>query len=353
MSGLLAQGEAMLRSVVTTTLRVKFTDALRCFEAAGDMFKSLGKWRNAGDAYSQCASCEQTMREPLGAASYFIDAAECMRKVDPLEAIRLYGKAIAEYAVLGRFHVAAALQRTVAELYEADDAFFDAAVAHGYAADYYQGENIAGPALASLVRSAELLILEERYEMASQALIRAIRLCLDDNLLKFNSSALALDVVLCFLCLRDDERALDFIEEHTELDFVFAVSRERRFVLDLILNCQERDKHAFIDHAWNYDYVFELKPYQLHMLHEMFQAIQEPVPEGDGDETESTDSWQGDEEEGEAAAEVVEEGRGSTGARRSSRQSGGRRASRRESRRSSRRSESDRLSSTMGSSSIS
>lgn len=292
----MSQGEALMRVVVSTTLRMKFNDALRCFEAAADLYRQLGKWRLAGAAFSQCADCEQKMREPLCAASYFVDAAEAMQKVDPGEAVRLFGRAIAEYAVLGRFHVSAALQRTVAELYEDEEAMHDAAVAHGYAADYYLGEAMAGQAIACLLRSGQLLAMEERYEMAAETFQRAVTLCLDDNLLKFNSPSIALDIVLCFLCLRDDERSLDFIESHTDMDFNFAVSRERRFALDIILNCQERDRHSLLDHAWNFDYVCELKPYRLGMLREILDAVQEPVADSGSDSEDSKDSWLSDED---------------------------------------------------------
>lgn len=319
--------------VVTTTLRVKFTDAIRCFEAAGDTYRQLGKWRNAGAAYAQCAMCEQKMKEPLCAASYFVDAAEALVKVDPLEGIGQYGKAIAEYAVLGRFHVAAAIQRTVADVYEEDEAMYDAAVSLGYAADYYLGEAMGGQAMACLLKAGRFLVLEERYELASKSFQRAIDICLDDNLLKFNSSGIALDILLCFLCLRDDERALDFIEAHTDLDFGFAVSRERRFALDIILNCQERNKHSLVDHAWNFDYVHEFRPYQLHMLHELFEAVQEPVIDSGSELEESEDSWQEKDEAGDAGA--ADDARS---AGRSSGRSSGGRSSGRSSRRSSRRS---------------
>lgn len=253
----------MLRKVVDTTARVKFTDALRYFEASADTFRVVGKWRRAGGAFAQCALCEQKMREPLSAASYFIDAAEALRKVEPLEAVGMYGKAIAEYAALGRFLTAAAVQREVAEIFVEEEATYDAATAFGYAADYYAGEALAGPAMVCLLRGGELFVMDERFELAAGFFERAAKLALDDNLLKFNTPAIALDVVLCYLCLRDDERAIDFVEAQAETDFNFSASREKRFALDIVLNCQERDKHAFMDHVWNYDYVHEFAPYQL------------------------------------------------------------------------------------------
>lgn len=99
-----------------------------------------------------------------------------------------------------------------------------------------------------------------------------------------------------FVLPQNDERALDYIEEHSAVDLNFVVSREKRFVLDLILAAQERDVGRFVDHAWNFDYVVELKPFQLRLLHDVYVAMKEPVheeeeeeEEGDEDEEEEED----------------------------------------------------------------
>lgn len=54
-----------------------------------------------------------------------------------------------------------------------------------------------------------------------------------------------------------------YIAACTDLDFNFAVGRERRFMLDACDCSREFDAHTLLDHVWNYDYVAELQPYQL------------------------------------------------------------------------------------------
>lgn len=55
-------------------------------------------------------SSQKRMNERLSAASYFVDAARAFRKIDPGEAIKMYGRAIVEFAALGRFLAAASVR---------------------------------------------------------------------------------------------------------------------------------------------------------------------------------------------------------------------------------------------------
>jgi len=175
--------------------------------------------------------------------------------------VRSYVLAISELAGVGRFLAAAAIQMDVAELYEEDGASFDAAVALTNAADYYVGEAMLPQAVHCLRRAGAHLVDEERYNDAAQRFDRAWQLCLEDNLLKFNGPPIALNAALCYLCLRDDERTLQYALDVSKKDLNFVVSREKRFILDIILCAQEGRLDDFTDHIWNFDYVVELQPF--------------------------------------------------------------------------------------------
>jgi tetratricopeptide (TPR) repeat protein len=247
----------------------------------------------------------------LSSATYLCDAAECMQRTDPLDAVALFQRAVGEFASLGRFLAAAAVQREIADIHELQHALFEAAVALSNAADYYVGEALPHPAVACLVRAGEHFVEDERYSEAAKRFLQAISLCLDDNLMKFNGPQLALATTLCYLALRDDTKAMDFVEQHAGKDPLFLVSREKRFLLDVILAAQERRPDDFMDHCWNFDYVYELHPHHLRLLHEVYEAILDAKEAEEGlvgEESESEDSWVAEEEEEEEEDEGEEEG---------------------------------------------
>jgi hypothetical protein len=315
---------ATLNKVVDTTIKIKFIDAMRYFEAAAEEYKALGMCtcvrtrgggvrepgrgtfvggacagRRAAESYARCAEAENRLGHRLASATYLCDAAECMQRTDPLDAVALFQRALAEFAGLGRFLAAAAVQREIAEIHEAQHALFEAATALSNAADYYVGEALPHPAVACLVRAGEHFVEDERYSEAAKRFMQTISICLDDNLMKFNAPQLALTTALCFLALRDDTKAMDFVEQHASKDPLFLVSREKRFLLDIILAAQERRPDDFIDHCWNFDYVFELHPHQLRLLHEIHEAILDAKDAEEGllgGEEESEDSWVAEEE---------------------------------------------------------
>ena len=167
-------------------------------------------------------------------------------------------------------------------------------------AEYYIGEALFPQAARFLNRAAEHMVEEERFHEAAELFERTLRLCMDDNLMRFNTPGLALNIVLCFLALRDDERALDFVEDYGQEDYMFIVSREKRFCVNIILCAQDRRADDFMDHLWNFDYVVEFEPFQLKLLEDVYEGICQQVDEEEEQEESSgPDSWQSSEEESE------------------------------------------------------
>jgi len=204
-------------------------------------------------------------------------------------------------------------------MYEDDGASYDAAVALGNSADYFVAEAMLPQAVHCLRRAGAHLVDEERYNDAWERFDRAATLSLDDNLLKFNAPPIALDAALCLLCLRDDERTLRYVRDVSDRDLNFVVSREKRFLLDLILCAQEGRLDDLTDHMWNFDYAAELEPHELAMLRVVFSVVEASMhaPGGDtrpDDSDGSDDSWDTDSDEDEDEDEDRDTGvRGRTG----------------------------------------
>lgn len=53
------------------------------------------------------------------------------------------------------------------------------------------------------------------------------------------------------------------IAKYSVQDNNFGIGRERRFMMHVIECAKNVDVHTFLDHAWNLDYVIELREHQL------------------------------------------------------------------------------------------
>jgi hypothetical protein len=85
-----------------------------------------------------------------------------------------------------------------------------------------------------LVLAGSLLTEEDMYEDAAEKFDFAFTHCLNDNLLKLNAPSIILNAILCHICRGALGDAYDDIEAYAEVDFAFACSRERRF---LVVGC--------------------------------------------------------------------------------------------------------------------
>jgi hypothetical protein len=79
---LVERGEEWMGKPAHPTPRVKYTQAGRFFEQAADIYRAYGKWRLAAEAYGRAGDAEKRMSELLVCATYYVDAAECMERVD-------------------------------------------------------------------------------------------------------------------------------------------------------------------------------------------------------------------------------------------------------------------------------
>jgi tetratricopeptide (TPR) repeat protein len=274
---------------------VKYNAASRLFEQAADTFRTYGRWRLAGEAYARAGDAEKKLGELLVAGTYYIDSAECYERVDMTEAVKLCQKAIGLYSTMGRFVSAAAVQSRVAQLFEADGAYASAAEGFQYASDYFLGDDLYSQAVLSLYRAGTCLVEEgSSYAEAHEKFDRGARYAADDNLVKFKVPELMFDAALCLLADGDLPKAEDYVVECSRRDASFAVGRERRFLFDIIDCARASAIDDFIDHAWNFDYVDELDPFELKMLDEIREMILAGPPskeeeEGDESEEEETD----------------------------------------------------------------
>lgn len=280
---MMKRGVAALGELTTFSARTKFEDAVSAFSLAANCYVSTQKWRLAAEAFGACADAEIKLENLHAAASFFVDAAQCYRRIDPDDAMTFYNFAIKAYCEVGRFVAAARLQWMMAEMLEEDAAYEEAADAYQLAADYYAGEAMYTQAIRCLEMSARYLAEAKRFDEAVDRFELAGQMSLNDNMLKFNAPQFFMNAILCWVATGDLAAAKEQLDQSTERDMTFPSTREGLFSRDVIQAANEYHIHDFMDHCWNMDNVSPFTPNQL-MLLEMISEMILDEPEGDSDD---------------------------------------------------------------------
>lgn len=191
------KGEARLNKFSLFNKTGKFEDAAELFKKAANQYKVAQYWPEAGAAFGRAAECYIQLGQNHDAASAYIDAAVCMKKVvddsflkdqsDLDKAVELYQEAIALFCDMGRFANAAKLEKEVGEMYESNNESEKCVQHYQKAADYFMGEDSVAASNQCLLKVAHFSALMEKYEDAIRIYEQVAQACLEKNVLKFNA----------------------------------------------------------------------------------------------------------------------------------------------------------------------
>lgn len=160
------------------------------------------KWMAAGNAFTEAASLHLKSGSKHDAASCYVDAGNCYKKVDPQEAVNSILKAIEIYTDMGRFSIAARHHMTVAEIYENEAVDIEKAIAHfEQAADYFKGEECSASANRCLLNVARYAAQLEQYSKAIGLYESVASSSMDNSLLKYSAKEHFFRAALCHLCV--------------------------------------------------------------------------------------------------------------------------------------------------------
>ncbi|KAJ1392470.1 soluble NSF attachment protein, partial [Ochromonadaceae sp. CCMP2298] len=98
----------------------KYEDAAEAFKNAGNAYKLASLWQSAGDAFLKSADAHLVLESSTDACSNVVEAAQCYKKINPLDSVNAYRRAIDMYNEGGRFGMSARYCKEMAEVYEAD-----------------------------------------------------------------------------------------------------------------------------------------------------------------------------------------------------------------------------------------
>lgn len=213
----------------------KYEDAADFFTKAGNAFKLENQWQSAGDAFLQAADAwMQAGENRTDAVNQIIEAGNCYKKINPVEAIKAFQRAIEFYNENGRFGSSARYYKEIAEIYEADHNAAGAAAAYEHAAQMFERDNKKSNANTCMLKVATFASEKGDLSRAGKIFEDIAKESLTSRLGAFSAKGYFLQALLCYLALGDQVQVRNKLEEYKNLDFSFGSAREADFINKLI-----------------------------------------------------------------------------------------------------------------------
>lgn len=251
-------------------------EAIELFIKGANAFKMAKSWSQAGNAFTEAAGLHLKAGNKHDAASCFVDAGNCYKKVDAQQAIDSILKAIEIYTDMGRFSIAAKHHMTVAEIYENEGADIEKAISHfERAADFYKGEESSASANRCLLNVARYAAQLEQYNKAIEIYEQVGASCIENSLLKYSAKEYFFRAALCQMCI-DSVNAQLSVQKYEQMYPAFSDSRECKFVKALQEKVAHEDSDGFTELVKEYDSISRLDQWFTTILLKIKKQI-EPV----------------------------------------------------------------------------
>jgi len=257
--------------------RNKLDEAAEQFQNAGNYYKCIKKWKEAGDAYYQAAGCLILIQENDEATTSFINASKCYKKSSPIEAVNSLKQAIQFLIEKGKLNQAANHQKTIAEIYETDLMDTEKALeAYENAADWYSTENLPVLSNQCSLKVAHLCGELEQYEKAYGLFEKVASNSVDNDLAKWSVKEYLLKAGLCHLANKNNEGGfLTFLNTFDEIDGTFRDTREYKFLENLVNFSEEKRVDDFVKCISEYDSLTRLDPWKTKILLKIKKDMEE------------------------------------------------------------------------------
>lgn len=260
------KGEKKIRSFSLFNNGSKYEDAGDMFIKAANLFKMSKNWEKAALSFDRAADCNIKLGSKHEAASNYVNASICVKKINVAESIRYLKVAVELFTDEGRFSIAAKHQKEIAEMYEGELDYENSLQAYQSAAEFYDGEGSSSSAGSCLLKVAQLSAQLEKYERAIELYEQVAKTSLENNLLKWSVKEYFLRAGLCHLCSGDTVSARRAVEKYQEMDTSFSSQRECKFLEQLIADTENYDAEAFTAAVVDFDSVSKLDQWKTSIL---------------------------------------------------------------------------------------
>jgi len=263
----------------------KYEDAADLYIKAANMFKHEKNLEEAAKCFLLAVKCYELTDGKYYAASYLLEAANCLKKINVSESINLMISAKELYSVEGKFQTAAKICKDVAELMEKDDKFcsinsdkeYLVSVLSKYqeAMDLFRTENVKSSLLACGKKIVSIYVmLGDFFQAADMSENISKEINENDSLLKFQSKELFFIAGLCYLATNDIIGTEKALQRFCEISPQFSVSREFDFLRDITKLVEEKDENKLGLTIKEFDSITPLDPTKIKIL----LAIRKTIP---------------------------------------------------------------------------
>lgn len=244
----------------------KLDEAVELYQRAANLFKMAKKWGSAGNAFVQAATINLQAENRHGAATSFLDAANCFKKVDGNEAVNCLSKACDIHTEMGKFSMAAKHHISIAEIFESDLNDIEKSIFHYQkAADYYTGEESTSHANKCLLKVAEFASQKEHYDKAIQ-IYEQIAVKNSENQLLKHSAREYFFKALCCRLISDAIGTEASMKRYVEQYPAFQDSREYKLIGQLVAAIEESNIDTYTEAVGQYDKISRLDTWTTTML---------------------------------------------------------------------------------------
>lgn len=245
----------------------KFEDAAEAFTKAGNAFKLANSWQSAGDVFLEAADAWAQAGDALNdSVTSVVEAANCYKKISPVDAVRTYRRAIDMYNDVGRFGMSARYAKEMAEVFEADHNNEGALAAFQEAADLFNSDNKKSNSMQCLQKVAGLAADMGELNRAADIFETLGKDALQSRLGQYSAKGHFFSCLLCHFALGDNVQVRVKVEAFKNADFTFGTSRECEFVEKLLQACDGNDTEAFSQHCADFDRITPLDPFKTTLL---------------------------------------------------------------------------------------
>jgi len=264
--GFMADAEKALKRFSLFGAGSKYEDAEEAFKRAGNAYKVSKCWEKSAEAFQKAAEMAVKIDNTHEAATYTLEAAKCLKKVNIGESTELYMNVITQYEEMGKFSAAAKLEKEVAEMFESESETEQAIRHYQRAADLFAGENATSSANGCLMKVGHFQALAENYEDAITVFEEVGSAFVENEMMKFKARSVFLQAGLCHLAAGDPVAAERAIARYREIDYTFADCRESKLLEAVHAAYVAFDVDAFTEQIASYDTISKLTPWQTTIL---------------------------------------------------------------------------------------
>ncbi|XP_074562938.1 alpha-soluble NSF attachment protein 2-like, partial [Curcuma longa] len=207
----------------------------------------------AGSVYIKLAICHLKLESKHEAASSYVDAANCYKKISIQDATQSLNQAVNIFLEIGRLNMAARYCKELGELYEQEQNPEKAIEYFERAADLFQSEEVTTSANQCNQKVAQLAAQLEQYPKAIEIYEAIAKHSINNNLLKYSVKGILLNAGICQLCKGDVVAITNALERYQEIDPTFSGTRECKLLSALADSMDEEDVGKFTEALHEYD----------------------------------------------------------------------------------------------------